>query len=97
VELHIDSEAVVRVLKNRSTMSSAGISLLKQIWKLLEMDWVVETSHTYREANKCADALANYGCSLDYEVVFFDVCPPQVQDMYQYDLLRLSSPRLIAL
>jgi hypothetical protein len=61
------------------------------------MDWVVEISHTYWEANKCADALANYGCSLDYEVVFFDVCPLQAKDMYQYDLQGFSSPRLLAL
>jgi ribonuclease HI len=87
VELHIDSETVVRVVEKRSTMSSAGSSLLKQIWNLLELDWVVEISHTYREANKCADTLANYGCSLGYEVVFFDECPLEAKDMYQYDLL----------
>jgi hypothetical protein len=25
-------------------------------------------THTYREANKCANAIANEGCTLDYEV-----------------------------
>ncbi|MCI40070.1 putative non-LTR retroelement reverse transcriptase, partial [Trifolium medium] len=77
VELHIDSEAVVRVLQKGSSKSINGASLLKRIWQLLEMEWVVEIAHTYREANKCADALANLGCSLGYDVEFFDVCPAQ--------------------
>jgi hypothetical protein len=38
VELHIDSEAVVRVLTKRSSLSSVGSSLLKQIWHMLERD-----------------------------------------------------------
>jgi ribonuclease HI len=97
VELHIDSEAVVRVLTKRSSLSSVGSSLLKQIWHMLERDWVVEISHTYREANKCADVLANLGCSMVYDVVFFDLCPLHVRDMYHYDLTGNSSPRFIAL
>ncbi|MCI40979.1 ribonuclease H protein, partial [Trifolium medium] len=38
VELHIDSEAVVSVLKKGNSTSSLGCSLLKQIWKMLEKD-----------------------------------------------------------
>jgi ribonuclease HI len=97
VELNIDSEAVVRVLKRGSSSSSSGCSLLKRIWKLLEEDWLVEISHTYREANKCADALANIGCSLVSNCVFYDRCPAQIMDMYEFDLLGNSTSRLLCL
>ncbi|PNX90804.1 ethylene responsive transcription factor 1b [Trifolium pratense] len=69
VELNIDSQAVVQAIKSNCSNSLVGGSLLKQIWRLLEIDWEVEVSHVYREANKCADALANIGCSLDYETL----------------------------
>ncbi|CAJ2650297.1 unnamed protein product [Trifolium pratense] len=42
VELNIDSEAVVRVLKDGTSNSMAGNSLLKHIRNLLAMDWIVE-------------------------------------------------------
>jgi ribonuclease HI len=70
IELHIDSIAVVQVVKERRVNSSLGNALARQIWKLLDLDWTVEIAHTYREANKCADALANLGCSLDYDLFF---------------------------
>ncbi|GAU34393.1 hypothetical protein TSUD_217330 [Trifolium subterraneum] len=97
VELHIDSETVVHVLKKGNSTSSLGCSLLKQIWQLLEMDWLVEINHTYREANMCADALTNIGCSFDFNIVFYDSVPSQLRDIYQFDLLGNTTPRLILL
>jgi hypothetical protein len=32
----------------------------------MNMEWEVKVSHTYRETNRWADALANIECSLDY-------------------------------
>jgi ribonuclease HI len=97
VELEIDSEAVVSVLKNGCSKSSSGCSLLKRIWHLLAKDWVVEISHIYREANHCADALANLGCSHDSHLRVFDSCPSFMKDLYNLDLLGNSTPRLICL
>ncbi|KAK2425118.1 Polynucleotidyl transferase, ribonuclease H superfamily protein [Trifolium repens] len=100
VELNIDSEVVVRVLMKGSSTSASGCSLLKRIWNLLKEDWLIEVSHTYREANKCVDALANIGCTLAAKCVFYDRCPAQIMDMYKFDLLGPlgnSTPRLICL
>jgi ribonuclease HI len=97
VELNIDSEAVVRVLKKGSSTSASGCSLLKRIRNLLQKNWFIEVSHTYRKANKCADALANIGCTLATECVFYDRCPAQIIDMYKFDLQGNSTPRLICL
>ncbi|PNX58030.1 ribonuclease H [Trifolium pratense] len=97
VELNIDSEAVVRVIQNRRSNSSMGSSVMKQIWRFMEMDWIIEISHVYREANKCADAMANIGCCLDYEVVYYNACPSQLAETYAADLLGITTPRFISL
>jgi ribonuclease HI len=97
VELNIDSVAVVQVLKERRFNSSLGGALIKQIWKLLDMDWNIEIFHTYREANKCADDLANLGCSLGYDLVFFDACPLAIRETFANDSMGISTPRLICL
>jgi ribonuclease HI len=96
IELHIDSVAVVQVLKKRRVNSSMGHALAKQIWKLIDRDWNIEISHTYREANNCADALANLGCSLDYDLVFFDDCPSSIREIFANDSRGISTPRLIS-
>ncbi|MCI42746.1 ribonuclease H protein [Trifolium medium] len=57
VELNIDSIAVVNAIKNGRSSSSIGNSLVKQIWRLLELDWEIKIVHAYRESNKCVDAL----------------------------------------
>jgi hypothetical protein len=74
-----------------------GNSLLKQIKKLLELDWIVEIYHSYREANKCADARATLGCSLSYDSVFYDSCPAIIRDLYLADIQGSTTPRLVAL
>jgi hypothetical protein len=95
IELHIDSIAVVQVVKERRVNSSMGNALARQIWKLLDLDWTVEISHTYREANKCVDALANLGCSLDYDLVFFNDCPDVISETFSHDRMGIATPRLI--
>jgi ribonuclease HI len=97
VELSLYSEAVVRVIQNRRSASSLGSSVMKQIWRLMDVDWSVEVSHSHREANKCADVMANIGCSLNYDVVFYDNCASQLAEIYAADLMGITTPRLISL
>jgi ribonuclease HI len=97
VELNIDSLAVVHVIKTGMTRSSMGFPLVKHIQRLLAMDWEVHISHSYREANQCADALANMGCELNCSIVYFDVCPSRIKHLFVSDSLGHSTPRLIPL
>ncbi|KAK2402247.1 hypothetical protein QL285_051784 [Trifolium repens] len=90
------SEVNVLNLKRRLN-SSLGNVLVKQIWKLLDMDWTIEIYHTYWKANKCSDALANLGCLLDYELVFFDDYPLTIRETFTNDNMGISTPRLICL
>jgi hypothetical protein len=68
---------------------------MKYTWRILELDWEVEVSHTYREANRCADVLANIGCSADYETLMYDVCLSHLSELLAANCTGLSIPRLI--
>jgi ribonuclease HI len=96
IELHIDSVAVVHVISARNTNNKSAWSLQLNIRKLLESDWEVQITYVYREANKCADALANEGCQLGREVVFYEDCPPYIKDLVQADVMGITTPRIIS-
>ncbi|GAU12737.1 hypothetical protein TSUD_122290 [Trifolium subterraneum] len=98
VELDVDSVvAVVQAIKTGVTTSVNGNSLLRSICRLLEQEWEVKIAHSYREANSCADALANIGCSLHLNIVYFDECPDQVKHLISADSRGITSPRFIPL
>jgi hypothetical protein len=48
----------------------------------------VEISHTYGEANKCADAMTNAGCTLDHELTTYESCLPYLSDLFVFDSMR---------
>ncbi|MCI09420.1 putative non-LTR retroelement reverse transcriptase [Trifolium medium] len=95
VELCIDSQSVVQVIQKVSVQSSMGGSLVRRIRRLLELDWEVEISHTYRETNNCVDALANLGCSMGLELTTFEECPSQIREIYDADSMGFTTPRMI--
>ncbi|PNX56636.1 ethylene responsive transcription factor 1b [Trifolium pratense] len=88
---------VVKVIKTGAISSATGVSLMKSITRLLNQEWEVRITHSYREANMCAHALANIGCSLDLNIMFFDECPSQVVDLLSDDNRGFLSPRVIPL
>jgi hypothetical protein len=51
--------------------------------------------HEYREANKCADALAMIGCSLKHNMIIYDNCPAAIRDILLADELGMTTSRLI--
>jgi hypothetical protein len=45
------------------------------------VNWEVVIKHSYWEANKCADVLANIGCNLDSHTIFYAFCPRECFDV----------------
>ncbi|MCI17930.1 putative non-LTR retroelement reverse transcriptase, partial [Trifolium medium] len=97
VELNVDSIAVVQVLNEGGTCSALGFSLVKQIQRLVNLDWEIKVSHLYREANQCADGLATMGCSLQGCTLYFEECPDQIKHLLEFDAMGYTTPRLIPL
>jgi hypothetical protein len=89
VELNIDS--------HDGRGSPFGSALVQKIRQMLALDWEVVVHHSYRESNKCADALANIGSKLGYGSVVYDRCPTQLSSLLLADMMEISIPRLVAL
>jgi hypothetical protein len=96
IELHVDSLVVAKAIMSQGNGSWRGRSLVERI-RLLALDWEVVISHTYREANKCVDALANYGCSMDNEIIYFDRCPSSISNLLLFDVLSNTTNNVISL
>jgi 3-mercaptopyruvate sulfurtransferase SseA len=47
------------------------------------------------EKQTCADALANIGCSLDHNIIFYDTCPDIISNIMLVDLMGITTPRMI--
>ncbi|GAU22839.1 hypothetical protein TSUD_282060 [Trifolium subterraneum] len=96
VEVSTDLQVVVEVLMNGRVQGFANYPLIRKIHNMINRDWNIEFMHEYREANKCADALARIGCSLKHKVTFFRECPDNVKEFLLADELGIVSPRLMA-
>jgi ribonuclease HI len=81
LEINVDSIVVVQVLKKGGTCSAMGLALVKKIKRLIQLEWEIVISHSYREANFCADALASMGCLLDGNTMYFEECPSQMNHL----------------
>jgi hypothetical protein len=54
---------------------------MNQIRRLLALDWEIKMGCMYREANRCADALANMGCHQEDGLIYYEHCPAQVSSL----------------
>jgi ribonuclease HI len=95
VELNVDSSIVNQVLSKAGYGRPLGMALVMRIRSLLEMEWEVVINHSYREANKCADVLANIGCTIDTQMVYYDSCPRECFDVMSADVMGIATPRSV--
>jgi len=91
----VDSLVVVNIITSGKESNASGRSLVQKIRKLLQMEWKVKVKHSYREANRCADALANIGCIMGNEMMFYELCPTQINHLLAADKAGVTFPRLI--
>ncbi|MCI24591.1 putative non-LTR retroelement reverse transcriptase [Trifolium medium] len=98
VELNVDSREVVNVIRGEGGGNLQGSALVYKIRRLLKkLDWEVVVHHSYREANQCADALANIGVSSRIRSRFFETCPTQLNHVFLADIMGITTPRLVTL
>jgi ribonuclease HI len=66
VEIHLDSIVLVQAITPRPNGGGSlqGRFFAEKIRRLLDLEWEMVVHHSYREANQCANALANLDCSI---------------------------------
>lgn len=71
--------------------------LVRLCYGFLAKDWIVCIFHVYREANRMADALANYAFSLPLGLHSFNLCPYSVNSIFVEDSNGVLYPRQVRL
>jgi len=95
VELHVDSQVVVNTISFAKGGSPIGWTLVKNIRRLLELDWEVKICHSYREANSCAYTSVNLVCDGGFTMILYEQCSARVSSSYLADVVGAYTPRLV--
>ena len=96
VQLTVDSEVVVRLLLEAFPANSPYIHIIRKCKALIcRPEWKVTVSHCYREANRAADWLANFGVSLDQRLLVLEAVPGDLQTVLLEDLRGLAHARMV--
>lgn len=61
----------MHAIEKENSKNSDRLTLIKQIWRLIEDRDIVKVEHAFRKYNKCVDVLANVSCILDSELIIF--------------------------
>ncbi|KAJ8758607.1 hypothetical protein K2173_000328 [Erythroxylum novogranatense] len=97
VRLQVDSLTIVSMLKTGKSTRSLNSALFRDIYGLLRRDWQVEMQHIYREANQCADRLANIALGYPLGVHCLHTCPRELEYMILGDVIGANVPRLVSM
>ena len=71
-EVELDAMVIVGLLNSKKNPNSAYAPMLFDCTYLLDKFPQVRVLHVFREANKCADWLGKWGCSMQEDFAVFD-------------------------
>ena len=92
----VDSEVLVHVLSNRTSLNSAFVHIIRTCKAVLSMEgWEVTISHCYREGNCAADWLANYGVTSSQRLIIFEAVPKDLHTILLEELGGLALARVV--
>lgn len=87
--LIVESDLAVayNMIQNRSRANATFQPLLRKIGQMMDREWDISINHIYREANFCADWLANKAYNLHCEVL-----PRGIYLLLLADMSRSTKP-----
>ena len=97
LEVEMDSAFIFSLCKSNNLISHELAPIILDCRELLTTFQKVCFHHNYREANKCADILANWGRSNTQDFTFFELCPNFVLPLLLQDLKGVTTPRMTVL
>ncbi|CAN1134643.1 Putative ribonuclease H protein At1g65750 [Linum perenne] len=96
VTIQSDSAAAVAMLQAGGNPTHRHAALVAEFQALRARQWEVSIAHIFREANCCADYLANLGHSLWFGLHVFDYPVSLLADWLRYDLVGVALPRVVS-
>ena len=91
--IELDAKLVVNLMVSSRSFNGENSALMDDCRELLTCIPHSRVQHCFREANRCADALARRGVKLPQDFCVFDNPPPDVSVILNHDNLGLSSNR----
>ena len=95
VELDVYNKTMVDILQGKSNSPCLHLSLIQEVRRLILQQWTVKITHVWREANRCADALANVGFSCPVGLYVWDCPPNYVKDILFQDATGEHFPNFV--
>ncbi|KAF2284850.1 hypothetical protein GH714_031242 [Hevea brasiliensis] len=90
-----DNLEVISMLKGNMEPHAFCSSLIYSILDLVKRDWELDFRHIYREANKCADWLAQWAVSLNQSVFNLLQPPTGLNQWLLHDHLKVAYSRTV--
>ncbi|CAN0856914.1 Putative ribonuclease H protein At1g65750 [Linum grandiflorum] len=95
VAAYLDSQAALTLLQQPGDINHGHQAEVLAFRELQDRDWVLTLQHSFREANRAADFLADLGRRLPLGGHNIPVSDPKLAPHLLYDVLGLSEPRSI--
>ena len=92
--LEMDSLLVINMIIKKHKQVNKYLSLLMDIFRLLDLQWDVRVQHTLREDNRGADAMANLGIQMALGGHKFDRASYDIHKIVVQDNIGVSLPRM---
>ncbi|CAN1229118.1 Putative ribonuclease H protein At1g65750 [Linum perenne] len=96
VAIQSDSAAAVAMLQAGGCPVHKHSALITEFQDLRARQWEVSIVHIFREANCCADYMANLGHSFWFGFHVFDYRISSLAQWLRYDLIGVALPRLVS-
>lgn len=95
VEIQSDASEAVRWIKERVTLRGVARELIHEAICWCAKDRSISLRAIYREQNRSADALALLGHCQTVRWKDYSSCPPECEEVYSYDLVRVMQCRRV--
>ncbi|CAI0390148.1 unnamed protein product, partial [Linum tenue] len=95
VSLRLDSTTAITILIARDNRSNICYNLTRRFRELMQRNWEVKISHSYRECNKAADYLANKAQSFTLGTHYFGISYSGLNFLILYDRMGIAQNHFI--
>lgn len=95
LEIEVDAFAVIQLISGQNTVNHSFGNILLDCSSLMQELDVTSIKHIYRDANCCAEVLANDTLILVEDFHIYLYMPSCVASLFHEDLVGVAYPRLI--
>ncbi|XP_074314431.1 uncharacterized protein LOC141649645 [Silene latifolia] len=92
--VHMDNSPCVDIVKENQLLSNNLKFIVQNCQDMIrDNSWMVKVEHTYREANRAADLLANKGVNASNTPVYLDAPLVELRPILREDIFGVAIPR----